>query len=631
MTVSTEIIMHSYYPGSIMAEERIPFQFLDAHHLVVTEVGSLVPLLAGTDYVISGDGRNLTATIRMQRAFAEDQEVRLRRSTALRQEAVTTAFRPLPAEDVGRELDRRALIEQEFSYAISRSPQIPIDGKVNGQFPVVMPDGSWGFGSGTGNDPALRSDLAVPTGGKGGHLVAWRLPAGSAVDRNIAEKMADAVSVKDFGAIGDGTLHTVSEWIVPAARGRFANFENLRAVYPHVTSMSDSIDWAASQAAINYSFSTANQGGTVNFPDGVYLVNRAIHVDGSGLALVGHSANSAQIVTTSESENIIEIGATAGVNEGIRILGLGFAAPAGHVDASAIHIHNAVNLVIDRIRCIENCWNGISIQGDTGSTLGIYISNFDLKLIRNIGIDVGSVAGATDVFVSNGLIRPRGMAFTAIRLVQSYGFYCQNVDVTNFGPEYFTHGLLISPNDGQQCNATMLTNVLLDSTTNATLMFSGDGRISDFQAVGSWFCTSAGDNGVTFSNPRLNGAKIVASHLHASARIGILINSGKNIMIANNFIFGNSRETHAGYDGITVAAGVSMFTITGNQIGDGGYFETIDAGGTHRHGINVNIGASNGYIISHNLGKGNADAFVADNGTGEDKYVDANIGLPADG
>ncbi|CNI09398.1 phage head-binding domain-containing protein [Yersinia pekkanenii] len=52
------------------------------------------------------------------------------------------------------------------------------------------------------------------------------------------------VTPEQFGAIGDGTVHPLSE--------RYATLAAAQAVYPHVTSLSQTIDWAACQGAENY-------------------------------------------------------------------------------------------------------------------------------------------------------------------------------------------------------------------------------------------------------------------------------------------------------------------------------------------------------------------------------------------
>lgn len=99
-----------------------------------------------------------------------------------------------------------------------------------------------------------------------------QLPAATAINRNTDELVPvvqsgitkyvplsqisngfGLVNVRAFGAIGDGTLHLLSE--------RFSTLAAAQAVYPHVTSLSQSIDWAAFQAAHN---SMSPLSGTLN-------------------------------------------------------------------------------------------------------------------------------------------------------------------------------------------------------------------------------------------------------------------------------------------------------------------------------------------------------------------------------
>lgn len=209
MTVSTEIIMHSYYPGDAMAEELIPFQFLDADHVTVNVVGNADALVAGTDYVITGDGRARAAKIRTLRVFPADEQLRLLRVTAMRQDAITDPFKPLPAEQVGRELDRRAMIEQELGSEVGRSLQVPLGeagptlpsvSERAGKFLVGLPGGGIGASNGGGADDALREDLAAP-GGSG--YVNFRHAGAGAQPRPSEEKLRDTVDAKDFGALGD--------------------------------------------------------------------------------------------------------------------------------------------------------------------------------------------------------------------------------------------------------------------------------------------------------------------------------------------------------------------------------------------------------------------------------------------
>ncbi|WP_374551984.1 hypothetical protein [Sphingobium yanoikuyae] len=145
MAVSTGIVTHSYFPGAAMSGQGIPFQFLDAEDILVSVIGDEDLLIAGTDFVITGDGRTKAGVIRTLRAFEDDEEILLLRSTAMKQEAVTDPFKPLPAEVMGRELDRRALIEQELGEQLGRALTLPLTDDVTGKIPVPLPDRTWGF------------------------------------------------------------------------------------------------------------------------------------------------------------------------------------------------------------------------------------------------------------------------------------------------------------------------------------------------------------------------------------------------------------------------------------------------------------------------------------------------------
>ncbi len=93
---------------------------------------------------------------------------------------------------------------------------------------------------------SLRADLLASTGSG---RVSFETEGSGTRKRDVASKLGDVISVKDFGAIGDDMLHTVQEWIIPGALGPYASLAAVQVDYPHVTSVNDSIDWAAIQAA----------------------------------------------------------------------------------------------------------------------------------------------------------------------------------------------------------------------------------------------------------------------------------------------------------------------------------------------------------------------------------------------
>ena len=76
------------------------------------------------------------------------------------------------------------------------------------------------------------------------------------------------INVHDFGAMGDGTSHKLSE--------RYGTLAEAQAAYPTLAALvlDDEIDWAAIQAAL--SACVAAGGGEVCFPAGVYKVNHPL-------------------------------------------------------------------------------------------------------------------------------------------------------------------------------------------------------------------------------------------------------------------------------------------------------------------------------------------------------------------
>ncbi|MFX4085813.1 hypothetical protein ACKU27_11995 [Sphingobium yanoikuyae] len=119
-----------------------------------------------------------------------------------------TAFNP---RTLNPSFERLAAQNIFLKDRVERSPQTPLGGGAENQFPVVKPDGSWGFSGGTGNDPALRQDLSMPGAGKGADLVRFD-QATPYLAGTSAARLQEVVSVRDklFGAKGDAVDDTAA-------------------------------------------------------------------------------------------------------------------------------------------------------------------------------------------------------------------------------------------------------------------------------------------------------------------------------------------------------------------------------------------------------------------------------------
>lgn len=94
------------------------------------------------------------------------------------------------------------------------------------------------------------------------------------IERSQAGKNSDTVSVKDYGAIGDGVLHPLSE--------RFNSLiaANIAYATVNITSLDMSIDTAAIQAALNTERS-------VHIPTGIFVCNDELFIKTHGQNIFG--------------------------------------------------------------------------------------------------------------------------------------------------------------------------------------------------------------------------------------------------------------------------------------------------------------------------------------------------------
>jgi hypothetical protein len=110
-----------------------------------------------------------------------------------------------------------------------------------------------------------------------------------------ATSTAVVLNVRDFGAIGDGRVHLVREWI---DQHRFSNLRQLKEKFPFV----DDLDWSVDEVA----FTAAKRalpanGGTIHFPVGHYIAARqSWQIWQDHVRLTGDGADRTILSTTPE-------------------------------------------------------------------------------------------------------------------------------------------------------------------------------------------------------------------------------------------------------------------------------------------------------------------------------------------
>lgn len=126
-----------------------------------------------------------------------------------------------------------------------------------------------GSGYAQQTDAVLRGQIQSATGPDIGYS---RL---ATILRSLYALAGDFRNIRDLGAIGDGVLHPLSE--------KFSTLADAQFIYPHATSLSDSIDWCAIQLAYH-------TGGKWFVPVGHYVCNLGL-VTTYWTHLVGANSN----------------------------------------------------------------------------------------------------------------------------------------------------------------------------------------------------------------------------------------------------------------------------------------------------------------------------------------------------
>jgi len=424
---------------------------------------------------------------------------------------------------------------------------------------------------------------------------------GAKIGRYLSAKLLDVVSVKDFGAKGDGQTD----------------------------------DIAAINAAIAYAKSTAYAGGRIYFPDGVYLISSTINLTGSGFALVGQSVRGTTILAGFTGSNIIQIGNSSGNddNEKDGIYNLHITSQTKTKAGYAIWAEGVVNFIVDSVRIDGYLNGGIDIENPVGTTFGVYLSHLWIAGIQGEALTIGGQSNSqstvvTDVFLSDSMILPgQSAADCGICLFGAGGFYAAGVDITSQGSSHFNNAIKIDPGGNTDVNAVMLSRVLADSSNNENISFQGTGPIADVTITNGWANTSGAGSGIVFNNPQIDGVTIAATAIDSNAQYGVVINSGAvNVAITGSRILNNSMSSSGSYDGIAVGSGVSGFSITDNQIGNGGWFNLSGHSDVHqRWAVNINANAGGGFVVSNNRGFNNTAGMVNDQTSTTNKSITGNV------
>ena len=235
MTVPLQNPEISYVEDGISTEFALPFGFEKLSDIRAERVvnGTVTPMVFGVDYSVLADDPTAGGEVVVASAATAGTQLNLWRESEARQPTRYQETGAFTSKAHEQGLDRYARLAQENKAGLDRAAQV-----LRGQAPLAIDrsglqdgelllyrqgriqrfdtsrfagkffGGAAGSGlpiplAGTGGgDAALRGDLANALAGAS--LIAFAASGAGAVARSLQEKAGDTVSVKDFGAVGDG-------------------------------------------------------------------------------------------------------------------------------------------------------------------------------------------------------------------------------------------------------------------------------------------------------------------------------------------------------------------------------------------------------------------------------------------
>lgn len=392
---------------------------------------------------------------------------------------------------------------------------------------------------------------------------------------SVQDKLRQFVSVRDFGAIGDGVVD----------------------------------DTTAIQNTINEV--GASGGGTVYVPEGTYLVSAQLTMTSLGVTLLG-AGRSTTILASADTHNIIKIGGTSSLPFRCGVKNL-------HLSGGNIAVwisYNSAQTILEQLY-ISGSKIGVQVKGDYTTnpikdTINNHLYQLELENIVDYGIYLYMCG---DIYISD--VQTPSPQATAYGLVIDSGVtavYADHINCTGG-----QGGILIVDNGGISPNPTSLPTtprqmyfyqVQGDTCSNAGIQIEKAYQVT---FVDSWGSGCTGGPGWVIGNgtSSIRQVALIGCRALGNYEDGFRWSAGNGDLgsqmigcqaLSNGYAAGGT------YDGINVQGGNSGLVIQGcNAYND----DSQGLGIYQLHGINIEGNVTNLVITGNNLD--NADGNTGTN------------------
>ncbi|TAA27680.1 hypothetical protein EA661_13075 [Pseudoxanthomonas winnipegensis] len=407
--------------------------------------------------------------------------------------------------------------------------------------------------------PEISGELANPSPGKGAAMVAYVQGGDGAIARSVQDKLRDSISVKDYGAVGDGLVDDTAAFV--------AAISDYRSVY---------------------------------VPRGYYKISSTLLLLKSSFRLWGDGIDNTNLVFTSAVGTCVQIG-----NGGSAVNHVSLAGMTITRDYTTTPTSNCIGISWDTFGygqefnvAVRRQYHGRLLTNTSGGGVSVNYRGVNVIATDCVGSYCKVVNVADAHFVSSEFGRNGGELFAPAFCVEYTG-QCNNIGFTDcvIVPRHAN-----APTSTQafrwngQVNDTGIFVFTNTNVENVQYVFGSDAatpNITEMKAVNCRFTASGGSifgvNSATrwknlrLANVNLSNGSVALNNVKWSSIVGCFMESlslGSNDTTSGN---GDCQVT-----GNTVTGGVSItgawtrLSLVGNSIA-GSYSNTATVVGNHTH------------------------------------------------
>jgi len=218
------------------------------------------------------------------------------------------------------------------------------------------------------------------------------------IARTVQQRLSDTLNIKDFGAVGDGTSHTLSSiGSITTAIGKFNtggwSVAQWQQIFPCANALTNQIDWCAFQTAVNTAIIAAPANIWIQVPQGQYLFDQAVTgamPSGLKLMITGAMEGSTIVVNNSAGGIIL----TSSTNLAVLLVDqMCFLAGQQNSGTALGFTGNKNASQTRRLATIKHLFIGsINDATDACFDVGLALSGVSRPFIQNVFVDQGSAA-----------------------------------------------------------------------------------------------------------------------------------------------------------------------------------------------------------------------------------------------